>query len=255
MGARTSFNKSVHDNLIARNQWKHQEYGPLQKQYHIPSEYMAPDAFFEKFKNADDNQIVYYKRICSVRDYYEMLSRDNPQYRQREPKITRPNPNPRDYRPAPKKNIAYNPYNSGDKAPSDKWGKGLISSTLSTSHLNAWKDQNNGLMGVTSPSTPMIRSPPVISAPVIRAPVISTLSAEQQHASEGTHRHRSDMSRSTVPVPNSDNESSQDDSDSLFDDQLLPPEKNKIMRLRKEIKESKVDKHTLQGTRINVRER
>ncbi len=79
----------------------------------------------------------------------------------------------------------------------------------------------------------------MISAPVIRAPVISTLSAEQQHASERTHRHRSDMSRSTVLIPGSDNESSQDDSDSLFDDQLLPPEKNKIMRLCKEIKRIK----------------
>ena len=109
-----------------------------------------------------------------------------------------------------------------------------MSSTLSTSHLNAWKNQNNGLMGETS-SAPEIRN-----APVIRAPVISTLSDEQQQqASERTHRHRTNMSRSTVPIPGSDNESSQDDSDSLFDDQLLPPEKNKIMRLRKEIKRIK----------------
>ncbi len=187
MGARTSFNKNDVNTPLARHQWKHQEYGPLQRQYFIPSEYMAPDAFFEKFKNADDNQIVYYKRICSVREYYEMLSRDNPQYRQKEPRITRTNPNPRDYRPVPKRNIAYNPYASSDKAPSDKWGKGLMSSPLGTSYLNAWKNQNNGLMGETSnapeirnapASAPATRSPPVISAPVIRAPVISTLSAE-----------------------------------------------------------------------------
>ncbi len=133
MGARTSFNKSDVDTPLARHQWKHQEYGPLQRQYFIPSEYMAPDAFFEKFKNADDNQIVYYKRICSVREYYEMLSRDNPQYRKKRPRMTRANPNPRDYRPVPTKNIAYNPYASGDKAPSDKWGKGLMSSPLGTS--------------------------------------------------------------------------------------------------------------------------
>ncbi len=90
---------------------------------------------------------------------------------------------------------------------------------------------------------PVIRnapsSAPVISAPVIRAPVISTLSAEQQQAAERTHRYRSDTSRSTVLIPNSDNESSQDDDDSLFDDQFLPAEKNKIMRLRKEIRRIK----------------
>jgi hypothetical protein len=174
-----------------------------------------------------------------------MLSQDNPQYKKKGPRITKANPNPRDYRPAPVKNIAYNPYASGDKAPSDKWGKGLMSAPLGTSHLNAWKNQNNGLMGETSNapeirnaplSAPATRSPPVISAPVIRAPVTSTLSAEQQQAAERTHRHRSDMSRNTAPIPGSDNESSQDDEDSLFDDQLLPPEKNKIMRLRKQIK-------------------
>ena len=101
-----------------------------------------------------------------------------------------------------------------------------MSSPLGTSHHNAWKNQNNGLMGETSNaqeirnaplSAPATRSPPVISAPVIRAPVISTLSAEQQQASERTHRHRSDMSRSTVPIPGTpDSESSQDDEDSLF---------------------------------------
>ncbi len=248
MGARTSFNKNDVDTPLVRHQWKYQEYGSLQRQYFIPSEYMAPDAFFGKFKNADDNQIVYYKRICSVREYYEMLSRDNPQYRKKGPRITRANPNPRDYRPVPTKSIAYNPYASGDKAPSDKWGIGLMSSPLGTSHLNAWKNQNNGLMGETS-SAPEIRNAPLsapatsnvpVNALVIRAPVISTLSDEQQQAAERTHRHRSDMSRSTVPIPGSpDNESSQDDEDSLFDDQLLPQEKNKIMRLRKEIKRIK----------------
>ncbi len=49
----------------------------------------------------------------------------------------------------------------------------------------------------------------------------------------------SDTTRNTVPVPNSDNDDSQEDSDSLFDDELLPSEKNKLMRLRKEIKRIK----------------
>ncbi len=40
MGARSSFKKNV-DNPIARHQWKHQEYGPLQRQYFIPSEYYS----------------------------------------------------------------------------------------------------------------------------------------------------------------------------------------------------------------------
>ena len=40
MGARTSFNKSVHNNPIAKQQWKHQEYGPIHRQNFIPLEYI-----------------------------------------------------------------------------------------------------------------------------------------------------------------------------------------------------------------------
>ena len=247
MGAKGSFNRGddIAMTPLEKHQWKHKEYGPIQRQYFIPLDYMAPDAFFDKFKNTDDNQIVYWKRICSVRDYYEMLSRDNPEYKPRVPRITRTNPNPQDYRPAAKKNVAYNPYISGDKAPSDKWGKGLMSSTQSTSHLNAWRDQGQGLMGVTSPNTSMIKSAPMIrSAPIsdkirFEEQKISSFSDAQQQAAEKTYRHRSDTSRSNIPIPTSDNDSSQEESDSLFDDKLVPAEKSKIMRLRKEIKRIK----------------
>jgi hypothetical protein len=85
----------------------------------------------------------------------------------------------------------------------------------------------------------MIRSAPLSDKIRFEEQKISLFSDEQQQAAEKTHRHRSDTSRSTVPVPNSDNESSQDDNDSLFDDKLLPPEKSRIMRLRTEIKRIK----------------
>jgi hypothetical protein len=125
-----------------------------------------------------------------------------------------------------------------------------------------------GLMGDTStapvirsaPSTaPVIRSAPS-TAPVIRsaqstAPVIRSapllsdkfriesqvripLSQEQRYAAERTHRHRTNTTRSNIPIPNSD-DSSQEEDDSLFDNKLLPADKNKIMRLRKDIKRIK----------------
>ncbi len=80
-----------------------------------------------------------------------MLSKDNPEYKNKREKVNT-RPNPRDYRPV--KSIAYNPYVSGDNAPSDKWGKGLMSSTQGNSRIAAWKDQNNGLMEETS-TTPV----------------------------------------------------------------------------------------------------
>jgi hypothetical protein len=99
-------------------------------------------------------------------------------------------------------------------------------------------------MGVTS-GAPAISASTIRSAPLsdkirFEEQKISSFSEEQQQAAERTHRYRSDTSRSTVPIPTSENEDSQEeDSDSLFDDKLLPPEKNKIMRLRKEIKRIK----------------
>jgi hypothetical protein len=97
-------------------------------------------------------------------------------------------------------------------------------------------------MGDTTRIPPVINSAP-ITAPVIRSapittPVISQLSEEQQHAAERTHRHRTNIDRSNIPIPQSD-DSSQEESDSLFDDKLLPADKNKLMRLRMEIKRIK----------------
>jgi hypothetical protein len=164
MGARSSFIKSGHNNPIAKQQWKHQEYGPIHRQYFISLEYMAPDTFFDKLKNPDDNQVVYWKRCCSVFEYYVMLSQDNPEYKQKGSKVN-PRSNLRDYRPV--KNIAHNPYISGDKALSDKWGQGLMSTPQSIARTNAWKGQNMGLMRDTS-TPPVIRSAPT-TAPVIRS--------------------------------------------------------------------------------------
>ena len=149
MGARGSFNKYGHNNPIARQQFKHQEYGSLQRQYFIPDDYMAPDTYFETLHNPGGDEVVYYKRCCSVLEYYVMLSEDNPQYKPLNSKVLK-RPNPRDYRPV--KNIAHNPFLSSDKAPSDKWGQGLMSSPHGTARTNAWKNRNMGLMGHNNPS-------------------------------------------------------------------------------------------------------
>ncbi len=72
MGARSSFNKSGHNNPIAKQQWKHQEYGPLQRQYFIPADYMAPDTYFEKLNNPDENilkEMLFGVRILCDAEY------------------------------------------------------------------------------------------------------------------------------------------------------------------------------------------
>ncbi len=195
---------------------------------------MAPDAFFERLDEPDGNQVIYWKQCCSMYDYYVMLSKDNPQYKDKRAQAKpHQRPNPRDY--LPNKNVAHNPYAPGDNAPSDKWGKGLMSTPQSSARANAWRDQRKGLMGDTLAS-PVITSAPLSDKFKFESQVISSLSEEQQHAAERTHRHRTNTTRSNIPVPSSDDssQSSQDDDDLIFDDKLLPP-KNKIMRLRKEI--------------------
>ena len=41
---------------------------------------MAPDLFFERLREPDGIQTVYWKRCCSLYDYYVMLSKDNPEF-------------------------------------------------------------------------------------------------------------------------------------------------------------------------------
>jgi hypothetical protein len=59
MGARSSFNASVHNSPIDKQHWKHQQSGPIHWQYFIPAEYMAPDTFFERLNEPDGQQVVY----------------------------------------------------------------------------------------------------------------------------------------------------------------------------------------------------
>ncbi len=135
MGARRSFNENPHKTPVERHMWRHRQYGPIHRQYFIPLDYMALDLFFEKLREPDYMQTVYWKRCCSLYDYYVMLSKDNPVFKpKRNVQSTQSRPSPHDYRPRP---IAHNPYVSGDKSPSDKWGKGLMSSAQSSSGVTA----------------------------------------------------------------------------------------------------------------------
>ncbi len=94
-----------------------------------------------------------------------------------------------------------------------------MSTTQGSSCVNAWK-------------------PPLSDKIRFEEQKISSLSQEQQHAAESTHRHRTNINWSNIPIPG-DDDISQEEDDSLFDDQLLPADKNRIMRLKTEIKRIK----------------
>jgi hypothetical protein len=59
--------------------FQHGKFGPLQREYHIPLFYCEPENFFKDV--ARESNILYYnKRVCSVWDFYDYLSRDTPGY-------------------------------------------------------------------------------------------------------------------------------------------------------------------------------
>jgi hypothetical protein len=56
----------------------HPAFAGLQAKCNIPQEFCSPEELFREEQL--DYNVVYYKRCCSVYDFYNMLSRDNPCY-------------------------------------------------------------------------------------------------------------------------------------------------------------------------------
>ncbi len=59
----------------------HYAFAGLQAKYNIPGEFCAPEELFRE--DQLDYNVLYYKRCCSVYDFYNMLSIDNPCYVER----------------------------------------------------------------------------------------------------------------------------------------------------------------------------
>jgi hypothetical protein len=56
----------------------HNEFQYLQEKYHIPRDFCMPADFFREEQL--DPEVAYYKRCCSIYDFYNMLSKDSPGY-------------------------------------------------------------------------------------------------------------------------------------------------------------------------------
>ncbi len=56
----------------------HPTFSALQAKYNIPGEFCMPEDLFREEQL--DYSVLYYKRCCSVYDFYNMLSLDNPCY-------------------------------------------------------------------------------------------------------------------------------------------------------------------------------
>jgi hypothetical protein len=60
----------------------HPDFRFLQEKYHIPGDFCMPEELFREEQL--DYSIIYYKRCCSVYDFYNMLSVDNPCFEDRQ---------------------------------------------------------------------------------------------------------------------------------------------------------------------------
>jgi hypothetical protein len=60
----------------------HPEFRYLQEKYYIPGEFCMPTELFREEQL--DYSVIYHKRCCSVYDFYNMLSVDNPCYEDRQ---------------------------------------------------------------------------------------------------------------------------------------------------------------------------
>ena len=89
-------------------QSKHSEFAGLQAKYNIPGVFCMPEELFREEQL--DYSIMYYKRCCSVYDFYNLLSKDNPCYVER--KLRRVNnANGRNLLQSRKGNISLNDVN------------------------------------------------------------------------------------------------------------------------------------------------
>jgi hypothetical protein len=66
---------------MAGLQDKHSDFAGLQAKYNIPGEFCMPEDLFREEQL--DYNVIYYKRCCSVYDFYNLLSKDNPCYVER----------------------------------------------------------------------------------------------------------------------------------------------------------------------------
>jgi hypothetical protein len=76
--AMKGFRESKLEGLKAM-QWEHGQFGPLQNAMHIPKVFCIPSKFFEEVKQ--NQQVLYYKRCCSLFDFNRLLCVDTPGYK------------------------------------------------------------------------------------------------------------------------------------------------------------------------------
>jgi len=221
-GAMADFKASIPVNKPSEAlMFTHARFGPLQREYHIPLFYCEPEKFFKEV--ARESNILYNKRVCSLWDFYDYLSKDTPGYNGGRKDKRSPNQEA----PIRTSNIAINPFpRDNGKTAVDNW------------------------LQVASPSArPVVETTIPASAKTTTSRYDITAREEDENPVKLTILQKQVVdkvvqSKEKIRVPIPSEGDSTDHDDDLFDDKLLPAEKLRLKTLETDIKRIKQQNYT-----------
>jgi hypothetical protein len=182
----------------------HPSYRTIQTRYYIPKDFCMPEQFFREVQLNDN--ALYWKRCCSMQDFYHMCCMDTPFYVEKPRK--------------PRRDIV----NMASNVNVQKNG--------AIAEVNP---SNRSLRDEPSPSTRAWAEQPARLLAEMRSNNPSRLNEEQIESAENAEKRRR-APRNKVPIPQTDDEFSDGDTNFIFENKLLPDQKARISKLLKEMK-------------------
>ena len=183
---------------------EHELYSTVKGRYFIPKEFCMPDQFFQEV--ARDRNVLYWKRCCSVMDFYNLCCMDTPFFKDKKRPDKRESKgiNPQAFRQV-RSDMSYDPHVRSEQPPRQQ-------STM--------QSQRHDTVHIPS-SNP------------------SRLDEEQIESAEKAEVRRRAPKRN-APIPESDDSTNTDgETNRLFESKLLPEQKAKISKLLQEMKRIK----------------
>jgi hypothetical protein len=207
-------------------QSKHSDFAGLQAKYNIPGEFCMPEELFREEQL--DYSIMYYKRCCSVYDFYNLLSKDNPCYVER--KLRRVNnangglanreppavqegryKSERRESPVVQENMTFSKSHGTARSSNPAYNPFI--------HANV-RPQRRGIIDIKSTNP-------------------SDLNREQRDAAEKAERRRR-APQKNAPIPeDGDSTNTDGETSMLYENKLLPAANSQILKLRTAIKRIK----------------
>jgi hypothetical protein len=223
----------------------HPEFRYLQEKYHIPGDFCMPAELFREEQL--DYSIVYYKRCCSVYDFYKLLSEDNPCFVDRQSRRANkeshavPSETNKSVRHEPIKSLRHEHPAAQDNSMRREQPQASVP-TRTEPERGSTPQVMSAKRNVNPAYNPFIHAsaqPQRQDAITFKSTNPSDLNWEQRDSAEKAEVRRS-APKKNAPIPSDGDETNTDgETSSLFEDKLLPAQKSQILRLKTAIKRIK----------------